>query len=211
MAAQSSWLSITVPSGASLAFPATAILDTFNRDNGPLGANWDVFDTAAIVSNRCVVTGGIEWVAATFGPSAEVYADIPDLGAAKVVAMWLVTGSNESGDGYDFLYDNGTAFIERCDAGSIVQLGADITVTVSNGDSLGLRVASGQVEFWRRTSGAWTLVASRADTTYEIPGLVPGIYFDGPDAIVDSFGGGTMPVGYAVPPVINLNIPSYIG
>jgi len=72
---------------AQAAFPATGILDDFNRADGPLGANWggDVAGqtTFYTISNQealVLETGGAWWNAATFGADQEAFLTFAKVG-----------------------------------------------------------------------------------------------------------------------------------
>jgi hypothetical protein len=181
-----------------VAGPLTPILDDFDRPDGDLGANWEVWDgEGGIVDGALVsVNGegmGASWLADTFGPDIEIYCDIVHVGAGFSLQF-----THDDVTGYIVEVRDGFSKISRLDGdedvgGAQVLLGASIDVVFADGDACLLRRRGDQIELWKRHGGTWTLVATRTDDTYTAAGYVLSVVLnDDSSETVDNFGGGTL-------------------
>ncbi len=185
-----------------MAFPTTGILDSFNRANEgpPPSASWStgVFTGGAgnglkVVSNTCMASGANAsgwWNLAQYGNS-EVYFTVVDYGNAdNSLYIRLGDPGEPSGlfDGYQAVFSelNNRCRIFRWDDGSDTQLGADISLTLLDGDQLGLSFVGSDVSLYQNG----VLVDTRTDATYT-SGFI-GVREDGLLNVLDAFGGGTV-------------------
>jgi hypothetical protein len=192
------------PSGS---FPATGILDTFNRANGFIGNNWSgAAGGYAIAANQLDVitaaglTGGqINWNAASFGADQEVYVTLSNIDLTANTEHDLIlkaqSASNWENGVIEVWYDSVGHKVQvwtYTSAQGWVQRGTDIAATFVNGDRFGARArANGQVEVYRNG----TLLGSRDVTAwpYYAGGGYIGLWFiDTSNALLDDFGGGTI-------------------
>jgi len=177
------------------------VLDNFDRADGMLGANWGGRTSGyRIVSNHLDVRFGDEifWQATPFGADQEVFVTLTTVDSAGVEQDLLLKSQSASTwrDGVlEVLYDAPGERIQvwtYSKAQGWVQRGADILVTLVNGDQFGARAkADGTVDVYRNGQ----LLGSRdvSGWTYAANGGYIGMWFMKADnAVVDDFGGGTV-------------------
>ena len=183
-----------------MAFPTTGVLDTFNRANGDPGPNWTSpawlgLHKFQILSNQVQFTtigdeGDGYWNPATFGPDAEAYTLIPTISFGGSLLIRL--GSpGASVNGYRLQFGASFQILYRLDGGVVTQLGATITATVSDGDSIGIDSVGSTLTAYRKNAGAWATLETRPDATYSAAGYV-GMTSSQDFVRVDDFGGGTV-------------------
>lgn len=194
-----------------MAFPSTAVLDTFTGTNGDdlptYSGNWQAAPTGGvnleIQSNAATGTAAASnntnsW-AADFGPDCEVYVTITtkpaDGNVLLLVARGVQTTSLGTIDGYclRFAPASGTdsLIIQRIDNGAQSNLVAPISQEVSNGDSLGLEIVGNTLTaYYKASGGSWTSVGTVTDSTYSAAGKI-GILTSSNTIRLDDFGGGT--------------------
>lgn len=195
-----------------MAFPVSAVLDNFNRADGALGANWGgkLFSGnsggCTVVSNRAQCTGSQSdyWSAATFGPDCEVHATFPNLFNFGPVGLFLRVSSpgTASFTGYEvYAYPIGALIqVYRIDNGSYVQLGSDISQSLSDGDSVGMEMIGDTIQvYYKSGAGAWSAVGPTfTDSTYTGAGYL-GMEGDGGGSLsIENFGGGVIASGPTV-------------
>jgi hypothetical protein len=182
-------------------FPSTGVVDNFNRSNGGLGSGWSgLTANYGIASNQVDLgddAGDIYWNGTAFGANQEVFVTLTNVDASGNEQDLLLKSQSSSG------YTGGVIEVEY-DAShhriqvwtyttsqGWVQRGADIAVTLVNGDQLGARAtASGQVQVYRNS----TLLGTRDVTAwpYYANGGYIGLWFIyAGNATLDNFGGGT--------------------
>lgn len=188
-------------------FPSTLVLDDFNRPDGPMGMNWSGNTFGYNISSNQLhadysgSNSDIYWSNEPFGADQEVYVTITrvDANGGEQDLLLKVQSNITWGDGVvEVLYD---AMNQRVQVWTYewpqewVQHGADIPVTFVDGDTLGARaLANGTVELYRNGE----LLATRDITSWShyADGGYIGLWFIGAeDAILDDFGGGTIPGG----------------
>ena len=193
--------------------PTNNILDNFNRANSTttLGSNWTALKLYAgtgtnlgISSNQAYNPAAqfarylaMYYNAATYGPDCEVYFTISvrsstsDEDCPALHARITSPGSSFNGYIFGAKYSDNTVHIERADAGVTTVLGAHVSATLVSGDKLWFRLNGSTLEGWVYHSGAWSLVISRTDTTYNTAGYF-GLYIPNnhQDDRIDDFGGG---------------------
>lgn len=194
------------------AFPDNAVIETFTGvDNtSPPNANWtnaeiknginagglDIEDNAVAPSATGGTYGGY-YNAATYGPDAEVYSTIVDIGSTSTFGNCLVTTPGiDSADGYCVEAQDavGEVYILRLDNGAPTTL-ATITQAITTTDKIGLKVSGGQICAWFADSGgAWTQLSCQPDATYSSSAWRLAIYLVGNTGVggMDNFGGGTI-------------------
>ena len=176
------------------------MLDNFNRANGALGSNWVGLTAGyAIANNQLDVNSGedIYWSTA-FGASQEVFATLTsiDLAATEIDLLLKSQGTYYTSGLVEVYYDAAGHRVQvwtYSAAQGWAQRGADIPVTLNNGDQFGARAtASGAIEVYRngvlvgtRDISGWTFAAS---------GGRIGLWFvNASNSLVDDFGGGNAP------------------
>lgn len=187
---------------AAAVFPVTSVLDNFNRADGVIGSNWSNPWLSGLGSGGCNIgsntagCGGENsyWNVATFGPRTEVYVKIvsPNSGSFPILA-WRITspGANPNCYFVEHISSSGVFQIFRRSSSTNTQLGADITQTLSNGDSFGISHDADLITLYydAGSTGTWVSLGTRSDNTNSGAGYI-GMY--GSDAHFDNFGGGTM-------------------
>jgi len=188
--------------GGGGSFPQSSILDTFNRANeGPppsasWGGIWENGSVGMVVSgNTCTNasnSNGTSYWGSSFGPDVEAYLTITAFGAYQGIAARLAGTLGSSPNGYYVQGESNSIEIFRIDGGSFVQLGASISQTISNGDSLGISIVGTTITaYYKVGAGAWTAVGNRTDSTYSAAGKI-GVRSAGTSVVLDGFGGGTI-------------------
>lgn len=183
----------------SAGFPGTAVLDTFNRANGGIGAGWSGMPSGyAITANQLDVGfgGDIFWNGASFGSSQEVFVTLVNIdpGSSEIDLLLKAQSSQTWNNGlievwYEpstqkiqvWTYDNSQGWVQR---------GADIPVTMVNGDQFGARAtATGQVQVYRNG----VLLATRDISTWQFAssgGYIGLWMINSGSTLLDQFGGG---------------------
>ncbi len=186
---------------APVGFPQSPALDTFNRANGNIGANW--FSTTSgysIASNRMDVGAGgaLFWGANQFGANQEVFAAFSAIGPSGSDNALLLKSQSRT------TYTSGVIAVTYrpqfqaaqvltySSAQGWVQRGANIPVTLANGDQLGARARSnGSVEVYK--NGVLIGSSDASGWTYAANGGYVGVWFIGAsNALADDFGGGNI-------------------
>lgn len=190
-------------------FPATPILDDFNRANEgpPPSANWTkptyaTFVGIKVVSNAVVQDvlntndGLAYWNVENFGPDCEAYVTINSFTGTDAFLILHVRMDVINGNGYKLDWNKFTGNIRvfRIDAGVRTQLGASIAKTVSAGDSLGILMVGNVITvYYKASGGSWVDLATRTDSTYTAAGkIMLGIWNNATVSPLDNFGGGTV-------------------
>lgn len=193
-----------------MAFPTTGVLDQFTRtDAADLGANWSVYwsnNRWLIISNQAAATSlawyGDYWDSATFGPDAEVYVKIVSYADHEWELDIRVGGTpGSSPNSYAVGFNGGGAGVVklyRVDGGSGTQLGASMSQTLADGDSIGLEAVGSTITVYHKpAAGAWASVGGRTDATYGSAGYIAlSAIGQSPSYLMaDDFGGGTVVAG----------------
>ncbi len=201
------------PSGG---FPATGILDSFNRANGSLGSSWSGSTAAyAISGNQLDVNGNgsIFWSGASYSVEQEAYLTVTaiDPGAGSLSLLLKSQSATSASAGViRVMYMRGSQAVQvwtYSTAQGWVQRGASLPLSLVSGDRFGARArADGTVEVY--LNGA--LVGSRNASawTYAGSGGFIGLWMaSASNVMLDDFGGGTVsgastatPTATAVPP-----------
>jgi hypothetical protein len=178
--------------------PQAPILDTFNRANGPLGANWATvyggFLDFVVSANQIVSSSSgyawDYWAAQQFGPDSEAYATIKGLSSDAVrVCARLVNPTSSARSGYCVQQAGSTWSIRRIDHGASTTL-AQTSQPVTAGDRIGIIVNGSTIQAWYApTNGSWTQLLTTTDTTYTQTGYLA---LETRTTPLDNFGGGTL-------------------
>jgi len=192
-----------------MAFPTTSVLDNFNRADGELGSNWSnpaysTFGPLAIISNTAYSPSPYDdgyWNVATFGPDCEVYVTLTTIqGESEYVYIYArYVNPGTLCDGYKLGHKyvaagNDSFKFYRSDNGADTQIGATIYSNIVQGDKLGLEIVGSTLTPYIYTSGAWSALETRTDTTYSAAGYI-GICPTTSTPRLDDFGGGTIAAG----------------
>lgn len=189
------------------------ILDNFNRANQDPIVGWTTFDVAnyknlAVVSNQLKrgATGGTgNYGNAIYsmifnadqafyftivtrggdGQRLEIHIRAQDIQTTTLDAYIVELTRNISG--------NDAISILRVDNGIGTQLGAlDTSVDFLDGDGFRLSMQGSVISVWRRSSGVWSLITTRSDSTYPLGGKFL-IWIESTTWVLDDFGGGNIP------------------
>jgi hypothetical protein len=195
--------------GFPATFPATAVLDNFNRaDQGPPpSASWVTCSGSGwrVLSNLCAPFGGAAQHGATwnnsFGSIQEVYfqiANTPPASSGYVACFArLQSPTNLNSDHYEVRAhlisgtNNDVLRLFKVIGGVASQIGIDIALGVdfapTGGDQIGLRCEGTTITVW--FNGA--LKRTVTDSSLNVPGYI-GIYnaANVGTAMADNFGGG---------------------
>jgi len=199
-----------------VAFPTTGILDNFNRGNEgpPPSANWFTptgpvgMGGLKVAGNQCIISdlndigyGSAFWTGSTFGPDCEAYitgVTVPDEDVRFIrLYLRMTTTDYATMDGYivSFVYDTSQCIcqISRIDNGANTQLGADINITLSDGDKLGADISGvnpSTITAYQDTGGGWASIGSREDSDHDGAGYIALAANDLITTVMDDFGGG---------------------
>ena len=206
--------------------PQTSVLDSFNRaDETPVsqGAQWGSKATDAggqlkVLSNvlQRVSGNGSAYRIREYEGDMEAFMTIvsnPGNLNGIAVAVDLQDVGTSGWDGYTLrLHRSLTSWdwnIYRFTNGSGTSL-ASWGLTPAAGNKILLRRIGSKLEAWRYNGGAWTLMQSVTDTTYQ-RGKIGAQIFDaghGGAATADDFGGGSLgqTVGYEPPPEQSIGV-----
>lgn len=189
-----------------MADPTTAVLDNFNRGNGPPGSNWTaIFSTSEpvpnITSNQIDVLGTVSgsgyWNVNTFGPDTECYHTIGTLQVVSEYDAWVrMSGFHASAIpdiGY-VLNSNGTnlSLYKADGAGGVTQIGSTTTGLTVLG--LWLRAQGSNLKGYYWNGSAWVNVFNATDSTFSAAGHI-GFEIASTSsnhATIDNFGGGAL-------------------
>jgi hypothetical protein len=193
-------------------FPATGVLDTFDRSNGGIGSGWSGNTSGySIVSNRLDVgtSEDIYWNGTSYGADQEAFVTLTTIDPnAWEIGLTLKAQSNSGlGAGLmDVLYIPSSQQVQVWTfhlPNGWVQRGTGIPVTFVNGDQFGVRAkANGQVEVYR--NGSLMGVRDASGWPYSGGSGYIGLFnINAGNAILDNFGGGTannLPTATPTPP-----------
>ncbi len=197
-----------------MAFPVTGTLDTFNRGDGALGANWtgaffgDSSDLAIIssaASSASTNFGGSSWNTSV-GQNFEVWGILAaNVDSSPTDEVWLEgTNSQTSGtaSGYGLVAAspsgaNAELCLYRFNAGTNTKLQTNTGITWAIGDGFGFSRVGNVITTYRQPSGgAWAQVNTYTDASP--PSMSGAVYLgcecssNGTGTRLDSFGGGSL-------------------
>lgn len=190
-----------IAGGASVEFPKTPILDTFDRAGGSLGSDWaGSVGNYSISENRLqcaeIYCPGVFWYE-SFGAVQEVYATLASFDeASSEINLVLKAQGDPDCNLIEILYSpiNQTILVEACSDGGWYSLGA-VDVRLFPGDQLGGRAREdGYIDVFRNG----LLVGTVSGGGYPYIGMggyvgVNGVAVeDGEPDVWDDFGGGAL-------------------
>jgi hypothetical protein len=177
------------------------LLDDFNQADTVMSANWGGFTSNySVISNALNVDAGdtVFWQAESFGPNQEVFVTLTDIdegGTEHDLLLKSQSGTTWTSGMLEVWYD---AVNERVQVYTFapsqgwIKHGSDIQVAFVDGDQFGAKaLADGSVEVYRNGNLIGTVDVSL--WPYASSGGYLGMWFFNADAIVDDFGGGTVP------------------
>lgn len=192
-------------------FPSTGILDTFTGSNGPVSAtNWYKLyggtDSQVITNNTLAFVSGsfgenaISWLPKTDFTDTEVYATISTLPTNGASTLLFARTNQLFVDGYfvEWVYNSSgtdTINIKKNVSGVETQLTSQ-SFELTTGDKFGLKLVGSNIQLWKYTSGAWSLVTTVVDSSLTSGKI--GVYMVDATERLDDFGGGTVVVGGTV-------------
>ena len=185
-------------------FPATAVLDNFNRANGPVGGSWtgDV-NGFTIVSNQgaqscCYISAVWNGTGGIFGPDQEAYVKLNAVtaGAPEHDLMLKVQGTTYAAGHIEVRYDSRIPHVQvstHTSSTGWTNRGAAIPVSFAAGDVFGARArADGTIEVYKNG----TMIGARSAGTWPYAALGGrlGVTLDGAlSSRLEDFGGGNVP------------------
>jgi hypothetical protein len=183
------------------AFPATAVLDNFNRANGALGSQWiGTLSNLSIKTNVVAQTASGSpapiWKGTIFGADQEAYITLVAItsNAPEHDLLLKCQGTSTSAGAIQIRYDARVKkiYVATCTPGSGWTTRGTITQTLAAGDQLGARAyANGNVEVYRK--GAKLATVSVSAWTYAKNGGRIGFALSNATATrLDNFGGGSL-------------------
>jgi hypothetical protein len=181
----SSTAKMTFSAGPSAGFPTVALLDSFKRNETPLsnGGKWALKFTDsqaglcngnAFENHSAADTEGAYWTPEEFtepGVAITRNERIEDSGTWRLWAcLSTPTTTNISGYLLAVRHEGGTSFevqLFRVDKNAYTELTKALGESIEEGDSMGLAVQGGKVEYWvKHGAGAWTERLAASDATY---------------------------------------------
>ena len=204
-------IQVAVTSG----FPSTAVLDDFNRANGPLGGSWSGAPTGLEVDDSTLVhTGGygsVVWNGGTFGPAQEAYFTVLAVTptAPEHDVLLKVQGTSSSSAHIEVRWDavEGAVRVATYTVGVGWQpRGGPYPVELRPGDRFGARAhPDGRVEIF--VNGIVLGEADCSGWSFAASGGRIGMGFDNATSSrMEDFGGGT--TVFASPPVAGIVAPA---
>lgn len=188
---------VTVPPD----FPATAVLDNFNRANeNPLsdGGNWTEFlfygQPLQLVSNQAKgqvppTTPASYWVPSTF-TDCEVYCDVVSFGDGGIDLILRINPADNSNYFCTFTPTGFTLYRSPLGSTTIISSG---TATISPGDTIGLRAIGSVISVWVKHNGIWDVLDAETDTSVTGAGHIGlGTEDTATSSVMDNFGGGAV-------------------
>jgi RHS repeat-associated protein len=199
-------------------FPTTSVLDNFNRANGAIGNNWTGQNTSSftVSSNQLAINSSgldsfVVWNPASYSADQEAYVTISQISANGLEQGLLLKAASNGTAAIKVVYVAATNIVKvftYTTAQGWVQRGADISVTMNNGDQFGARAkADGDVEVYRNGSLLGT-VSVTAWSPYTGGGYIGLWYSNVSGAVVDDFGGGNISASPTATPT-NTSTPTY--
>lgn len=187
--------------------PTTGILDTFNRANGSVGANWEGLagtNFYKLTSNQLDVElgGPLLWKPSTFDTSQEAFVTLTTIdpkSRSQGVLLKVQTSSIPNAGAISVTYEA----VAKAVRVSTVRLGTNgawtlykaTAATFANGDVLKARaLASGDVQIYKNGTLLTTVTLNAADKNFFNAkdgkiGIWTGL---APKAVLDDFGGSTI-------------------
>lgn len=194
-----------------MAFPTTSVLDDFNtgasQNLGGVRSGWS---TPIWTGDSNWQTDAVPTKASPLGADSDVYRS--DVSAADtetwaVMAtaigsffnLWGRITATGSPTGYYCQIISGTWTLGRYIAGTNTQLTPTFSQAVAIGDSVGLECSGSSIRaYYRSGGGAWTILATRTDTSITAAGTI-GMEGSSTHS-ADSFGGGAIvPITIVLP------------
>ncbi len=213
---------VFVPVSNPAPFPSTGILDAFNRPDQSLGPPWtDDLAALRVAGNRLTVTSGggggggnasALWDATIFASRQEVFTRLVTLPPAPGKFELMVQGlGSESADGYvGVRYDVGPQKLEIrtiAPSGTVTVHRVFAPIVFAPGDRIGVRTSGdGIVAVYRNAElvAATTLI----DWPYsQLTGRIGVRFENASGAVLDDFGGGSVPLVPNFPPSATILAP----
>ncbi|MBC8078340.1 MAG: Ig-like domain repeat protein, partial [Chloroflexales bacterium] len=187
-------------------FPGNAVLDSFNRANGGVGASWEGLNGSAfykIAGNKLDVQvgGALVWKPTAFGASQEAFVTLSTIdkrSPSQGVLLKVQSGGSPNGGAIAVVYDA----VAKAVRVSTLRLNnptwtiyANQAATFANGEQLGARaLASGEVRIYKNGALIASVTLNAADKAlFNGKGGKIGIWtIAAPSAVMDGFGGGAV-------------------
>ncbi|NOK60069.1 MAG: Glucose/arabinose dehydrogenase, beta-propeller fold [Chloroflexi bacterium AL-W] len=184
----------------SIDFPATNVLDDFDRPDGDPGPNWVGNTTGyGVEDNTLTMANGssilIYWDE-TFGPDQEAYVTLTSINDhANEIDLLLKGQGSGSCNVLEVLYDprNDIVQVWTChNYGTWIQHGADLNISFEEGDRFGAHAhENGTVDIYQNDTLAGSVTVANS-WPYRDDGGRIGIWtINAQNTVMDDFGGGT--------------------
>lgn len=194
-------------------FPATPVLDTFDRANGAIGSDYTVVTGAGfnVADNLVVATADFQRVlrnVATYTGSYEAYISLPTViqdGEAAVILMFGNTAIEDAG--WRLIVDrasggNDTVYLGRMPGAVVIWGPVDLGGEITDGASFGVRVEDMAITVFWEHEGTWYEVGSTTDETLPTEDPVYLGFGGRTSNTLNDFGGGAQTIA----PPTNLRI-----
>lgn len=185
-----------------MSFPETGILDSFDRADGPLGADWVTspgLSALAIVSNQVTGTiGGTDEEyynsLGTTGPDCEIHATIATPPSVNKWATLRARWTFAPNVGYYLLWRrfSGPDRLDLKESGGGITATANVEMVA--GAKFGMRLTGTAIEGWYKLpAGIWTQAMRVVDSAHSGAGY---LVLGATDTVVrlDDFGGGSFEI-----------------
>lgn len=200
--------------GGIPAFPATSILDNFNRaDEGPPpSSNWKPWtgnvdvtgNDLRVKDNTLQLRAGDNgwtddfWDNSTFGPDCEVYCTIDNCSGANAgLEFWARLSKTVDPfpdlTGYKLRVTVSSGwFLYRLNSWSSNTILASAGDNLTTSEKIGLSLIGSAITVHKRVGGVWSVVTSVTDGTFGSAGYIGVGLHQGSSIALDDFGGGTV-------------------
>lgn len=184
------------------------VIDNFNRANESPAAGWTAHNVQGTTSNIKVASNaaagiGAGWNGAVNNAAGGSLADCEAFATLGTVMNSLLVFARRSTSaaptGYHIEVKSTGIDLWRAAESTWTQIHANVAVTLTTGDKVGIRCIGSAIEAWYYKSGAWTLACRAYDATYTSGYIGLGMFNT---FTADDFGGGAI---VAPPP------PTYVG
>lgn len=164
-----------------MAFPTTAVLDTFDRANGAIGSNWAAaFGDSAAAINANTAKGaaggwyGMYWTPGTFGPDVECYYTLTayDAGSSQqAMVLARLTTPTGSYTAYSARIAANQCQLAKIVGGTYTALATGPSgLTIAAGDKIGISCIGDQISLWYAPGGVWPSTPTLTVTDASISG-----------------------------------------
>jgi hypothetical protein len=200
-------------------FPATPILDDFNRADGLMGPNWAIYpndyylkiDTNQVVSGRGPGYGGEMYYTHAFGPDAEIYITCVSIvnSASSLIKIGNDPLTKLGGYVVNYTRDDTLGDTISLSDEYAYYLGlpytlGTVTVDYAPGDAIGIRAVGTKIKvYYKPAGGAWVEIISTDVSAFAyIRGSGVAVIDVIDVGALDDFGGGPLIFSTNISPAV---------